>query len=139
MTRRFFRPLAAGAALALLATPLAFAQPMQPPGGPQYAPQGGMQHEPQGGPQPYPNHPGPMGPASEGHMQPPEAHMQHHDENWHRGSHYDGQREVVRDWHSHGLHRPPHGYEWVQSGDQFVLIAIGTGIIASVIAGALSH
>jgi Ni/Co efflux regulator RcnB len=53
---------------------------------------------------------------------------------WHQGDHYNGGRQVV-DWRQHHLHEPPSGYEWVQSGGQFVLIAVTTGIIASIIAG----
>jgi Ni/Co efflux regulator RcnB len=42
----------------------------------------------------------------------------------------------VTDWHHHHLHRPPHGHVWVQVGGDYVLIALATGIIASII---LSH
>ncbi len=53
---------------------------------------------------------------------------------WHQGDHYNGGRQTV-DWRQHHLHEPPSGYEWVQSGNQFVMIAVTTGIIASIIAG----
>lgn len=36
-----------------------------------------------------------------------------------------------------GLRAPPRGYHWVQSGNDAVLVALTTGIIASVIAGAV--
>lgn len=52
---------------------------------------------------------------------------------WHQGDRYNGGRQTV-DWHQHHLRQPPVGYEWVQSGNQFVLIAVTTGIIASIIA-----
>jgi Ni/Co efflux regulator RcnB len=47
-----------------------------------------------------------------------------------RGSHY-----VVTDWrHSH-LRQPPRGYHWVRSDNgDFLLVAITTGVIASIIA-----
>ena len=39
----------------------------------------------------------------------------------------------------HHLHQPPHGYEWVQSGGQYVMIAVASGIIADVVVNALMH
>jgi Ni/Co efflux regulator RcnB len=42
----------------------------------------------------------------------------------HRGRQY-----VVEDWHGHGLRSPPRGYHWVQSGGDYVLVAIATGVI----------
>ncbi|MGO8754822.1 MAG: RcnB family protein [Gallionellaceae bacterium] len=39
-------------------------------------------------------------------------------------------RYVVRDWRSHHLRAPPKGYHWVQSGNDFILVAISSGIIA---------
>jgi Ni/Co efflux regulator RcnB len=52
---------------------------------------------------------------------------------WHQGSRYTGGRNVV-DYNRYHLRRPPGGYEWVRDGNQFVLIAISSGIIASVLA-----
>jgi Ni/Co efflux regulator RcnB len=43
---------------------------------------------------------------------------------------------VVNDWHSRNLREPPSGYHWVKSGDDFVLAAVATGIIADLV---LSH
>ncbi|QID18601.1 RcnB family protein [Nitrogeniibacter mangrovi] len=40
---------------------------------------------------------------------------------------------VVNHWHEHHLRRPPHGHEWVQIGGDYVLVAIATGVIASII------
>ena len=37
---------------------------------------------------------------------------------------------VVDDWRNHHLTAPPRGYHWVQSGNDYVLVAIATGIIA---------
>ena len=53
---------------------------------------------------------------------------------WHQGDHYDGDRHVVNNWNSYHLRQPPAGYEWVQDGSQFVLIAVTSGIIADIIA-----
>jgi len=54
---------------------------------------------------------------------------------WHRGDRlpyeYRHRSYVVQDWHAHRLYRPPHGYHWVQAGDDYVLVAIATGIIAA--------
>ncbi len=45
-----------------------------------------------------------------------------------RSSHY-----VVDDWRGHHLSAPPRGYHWVQTGGDFVLVAIATGIIADLL------
>jgi Ni/Co efflux regulator RcnB len=42
---------------------------------------------------------------------------------------------VVEDWRAYQLSAPPRGYHWVQTGGDFVLIAIATGIIASIFLG----
>lgn len=52
---------------------------------------------------------------------------------FHRGgrlpSYYHEPQYVVDDWRGHHLSAPPRGYHWVQTGDDFVLVAIATGII----------
>ncbi len=132
---RFTKTLLSGAtALALLASPALAqqgpGQDHQGPGmmGPAGQPPHNEDHGPQGGPgnmgyQDNHNdyHHGPSGPN--GH--------------WARGDHYNGSRVVIAhgDWNRYHLHAPPPGYEWVRSGDQFVMIAITSGIIASIIAG----
>lgn len=40
---------------------------------------------------------------------------------------------VVDDWRGHRLSAPPRGYHWVQTGGDYVLVAIATGIIASIL------
>ena len=47
--------------------------------------------------------------------------------NWQR-------QKIVRDYHHHGLRRPGAGQQWVRVNNDYLLIAAGTGIIASVIA-----
>jgi Ni/Co efflux regulator RcnB len=42
---------------------------------------------------------------------------------------YRGRQYVVDDWRGHGLRTPPRGYHWVQSGGDYVLVAIATGVI----------
>jgi Ni/Co efflux regulator RcnB len=90
----------------------------------------------QGPPPPYHSN---QGPQYEQHPPPPMHQEPQHEAygpphgGWHEGDHYNGGRETV-DWHQHHLHQPPQGYEWVQSGNQFVMIAVTTGIIAGIIA-----
>ena len=56
---------------------------------------------------------------------------------WRRGdrlpSQYRSHQYVVDDWRGHHLRRPPRGYHWVQSGGDYVLTAIATGVIADLI------
>jgi Ni/Co efflux regulator RcnB len=42
---------------------------------------------------------------------------------------YRNHQNVVNDWRGHGLRTPPRGYQWVQTGGDYVLVAITTGII----------
>ena len=42
---------------------------------------------------------------------------------------YRGHQYVVDDWRGHGLRAPPRGYHWVQTGGDYVLVAIATGVI----------
>lgn len=56
---------------------------------------------------------------------------------WSRGQRLDARyrdhRYYVSDWRRHGLRAPPRGYRWQRVNDQYVLAAIATGLIASVI------
>jgi Ni/Co efflux regulator RcnB len=114
MSLTFRKTISMAAALAMLAGP-ALAQQ-----GPQHDQDHGPQHAPMQHPQPQ-------------HQEPQhQAYAPPHG-NWHQGDHYNGGRQTV-DWHQHHLRQPPSGYEWVQSGNQFVLIAVTTGLIASIIA-----
>ena len=60
---------------------------------------------------------------------------------WNKGERFDRNRAdhyAVIDYRRyHGLRAPPRGYHWVRSGNDAVLVAISTGIIASVIANAV--
>lgn len=40
---------------------------------------------------------------------------------------------VVDDWRGQGLRAPPRGYHWVQSGGDFVLAAVATGLIVDLL------
>lgn len=47
--------------------------------------------------------------------------------------HYRDRRYVVDDWQGHRLSPPPRGYHWVQSGSDYLLVAIATGIIVQLL------
>ncbi len=55
------------------------------------------------------------------------------DHAFYRGDHlpmnYRSRQYVVDDWRGHGLHAPPRGYHWVQTGGDYVLAAVATGAI----------
>jgi Ni/Co efflux regulator RcnB len=42
-------------------------------------------------------------------------------------------RYEVNDWRERNLREPPKGYHWVRSGDDYVLAAVATGIIADLV------
>lgn len=149
---RFTKTLMAGAAaLALMAGP-ALAQPGPEQGHDQH---GGQQHDQGHGPQGGPNDHGPQGgPGDHGPQGRPGDHgpqggpnNYHHEDyhhgpsgphgQWARGDHFNGTRRVIPhgDWNRYHLHAPPPGYEWVNYNGQFIMIAITSGIIASIIAG----
>lgn len=59
-----------------------------------------------------------------------------HGGGYNRGDRWRGDGYEVGDWRGRpGLYEPPHGYHWVQNGDQFLLAAVATGIIAAVVLG----
>lgn len=59
------------------------------------------------------------------------------DHSFYRGermpSQYRTRQYVVEDWSSHRLSAPPRGYQWVQSGSDYVLVAIATGVILNLL------
>ena len=52
-----------------------------------------------------------------------------------RGDWAPGYRSA--NWRAYHLRRPPHGYHWVWYDGNFMLVAISTGIIASILAGSM--
>jgi len=48
-------------------------------------------------------------------------------------SRYRNHQYVVDNWRDHHLRPPPRGYHWVQTGGDYVLAAIATGVIADLI------
>jgi Ni/Co efflux regulator RcnB len=60
-----------------------------------------------------------------------------HHSDWKRGhrmGHDDWARGQRVDWHQHHLRAPPRGYEWREVDGNYVLAAVATGLIASIIA-----
>jgi len=59
------------------------------------------------------------------------------DHNVYRGgrlpSYYRSNQYVVDDWRGHHLRQPPRGYHWVQTGAEYALVAIATGVIADIL------
>jgi Ni/Co efflux regulator RcnB len=57
---------------------------------------------------------------------------------WARGERlpttYYQNRSYYVDYRSHHLRRPPYGYRWVQVDNNYALVAITSGLIASIIA-----
>jgi Ni/Co efflux regulator RcnB len=59
------------------------------------------------------------------------------DHNFHPGDRlppqYRNYNYVVNDWRGHHLSPPPPGYQWVQTGADYVLVAIATGLIVQLL------
>jgi Ni/Co efflux regulator RcnB len=75
-------------------------------------------------------------PQMERHHEGPGAGPDH---NFYRGERLPAQYRqrgyVVNDWRGHRLHAPQRGYQWVQSGSDYLLVGIATGVIAEVLLG----
>lgn len=60
---------------------------------------------------------------------------------WAKGQRFDRRHatnyRVIDNYRGYHLKAPPRGYHWVRSGNDAVLIAVTSGIIASVITGAI--
>lgn len=72
---------------------------------------------------------------------PQHSHYVHHSD-WHRGgriSHDDWDRGRQVDYRHYHLRRPPRGYEWREVDGNYVLAAIATGVIASVVIASQGH
>ena len=68
------------------------------------------------------------------------AYVQHKE--WKKGYHMnqdDWARGEQVDWHAHHLRTPPRGYEWREVDGNYVLAAVATGIIASVLVESVAH
>jgi Ni/Co efflux regulator RcnB len=61
---------------------------------------------------------------------------------WGKGSHMshsDWSRGERIDWHAHHLRQPRRGYEWREVDGNYVMAAVATGVIASVIIASQVH
>lgn len=103
---------------ALAASPIAALAQPHPPG--------------RGGPPP--SRPGP-GPGMHAGNHGPGGPIPHRD--WRRGQRlpqaYRGHSYVVDNWREHGLRPPPRGYHWVGVNGDYVLVAIASGVISSIL------
>jgi Ni/Co efflux regulator RcnB len=53
---------------------------------------------------------------------------------WERGHRYDGRVIIVNDYRERHLREPPRGYRWQRAdNNDFLLVAIATGVIADII------
>lgn len=52
---------------------------------------------------------------------------------WRKGGKYSGRGSAVSNHRRHNLQAPPRGHRWVRDGDDFLLIATATGVIASIV------
>jgi len=72
-----------------------------------------------------------------GHSRREAAHERRDYRRWVRGqrleARYLDRRYYVSDWRRHGLRPPPRGYRWQRVDDRYILAAVATGLIASVI------
>lgn len=60
---------------------------------------------------------------------------------WNRGDRFDSRYamnyRVISNPYAYNLRPAPHGYRWVQSGNDAVLVAIASGLIGAIIGNAL--
>ena len=96
---------------------------------------GNAQPERHGNPQP--NHSRPEQHREAEHNARPADHRQDEHPDFRRGrplpEKYRGEGYQVNDWHKHGLKAPPAGHRWQKIDGNYVLIAVATGVITSVI------
>jgi Ni/Co efflux regulator RcnB len=70
-----------------------------------------------------------------------QQHYVHH-KDWRKGghiSHDDWNRGAEVDWRTRHLRQPPRGYEWREVDGNYVLAAVATGVIASIIVASHTH
>jgi len=68
-------------------------------------------------------------------------HYVRHDE-WRKGAHMnhdDWNRGERVDYGHYHLHAPPRGYEWREVDGNYVMAAVATGVIASIVAASAAH
>lgn len=55
-----------------------------------------------------------------------------HPHRWERGHRYYGPTYVVRNYDYYRLRHPPRGYHWVRANNDYLLVAVATGIILDI-------
>lgn len=119
----FKRTVLAAVALSFIAAPMAMAQQ-----GHNAPPQQNQNYK-------QPQKPGFQAPKKH-QAQPPRHNDRPFQNKWSKGHKVNNwqQRPPVRDYHRYGLQRPARGQGWVQVDNNFMLINLATGIIASIAA-----
>jgi Ni/Co efflux regulator RcnB len=51
---------------------------------------------------------------------------------WHNGDRFTGNRVAFSDWGRYRLEAPQPGYEWVQDGNELLLINLNTGLVTNI-------
>ncbi len=72
------------------------------------------------------------------HGQQTAQHDQRGGQHWGRGQRLPSNYRTTRyrvDYRSHHLRAPPRGYQWVQVNNDYLLVALTTGLISQIIAG----
>jgi Ni/Co efflux regulator RcnB len=123
----------------VLSTPLAsFAQP----GPDRYDDGHGPSHqgyEPHGQPERHDHHDNGRYPAYHNPNFRPEAGMPMPHQQWHRGyvvePRYRADRYWVTDWRARHLYAPPRDHRWLYVNGDYVLVAIASGVVVSVLSG----
>ncbi|MGK9264090.1 RcnB family protein [Sinorhizobium meliloti] len=54
---------------------------------------------------------------------------------WKKGGKFSGRGTSIADYQRHKLEAPPKGHRWVRDGDDFLLVAVDTGVIMSIVSG----
>lgn len=101
-------------------------------------PQSGQQHEGTQGHNAQPRQAEHHQPQQQSkHQQTQPKHQQAQHTGLHRGrplaEKYRGEGYQVTDWHKRGLKAPPAGHRWQNVNGNYVLIAVATGVITSII------
>ncbi len=66
-----------------------------------------------------------------GYRYPPPRYVVRHDR-WARGHRYHGPNYVVSNYGYYRLRPPPRGYHWVRANNDYLLVAIATGVILDI-------
>ena len=158
---RWITPVITALALTLGASGWAHAQPggahhhPSERAGPRHDHRGAHQPMDRAGPRHDTRHAHPGGHPAAKHLAPPPGHARgphyapkHHApkyhargagprHQWYAGSRvppqYRAARHVVHDWRGHRLHQPPRGHHWVRHGNDYMLVAIATGVITQLV------